>query len=466
MPAGHDPARLRPREGGGTDAEAIQQAGRARTRVLLRRGGVLADRLRAAGAPGAARGGGRPRDRHPQDQARHRDHAGEPVVRQLLRHLSRRRRDPDGERRTDRVQPRSDDAHVRRAVCRPPRRRCRRAARGRFLDLRDRPREDGRLRRGRGVCVHQLRQPPESRVRGRRRGGVERHGIPRSQGHPELLGLRRRLRPPGPHVRAGRVVEPSVAPLRGLRLGGHVHQAQRSFELHEPDQPIAGRTPGPEHHLCVDRHDVPAAQEQGVMGLLRRSGRAARLPEPRGDLLCPRSPVPRYSEHLESPALLRHREERRPNRQYQVDLELLQPGRGRHAARRLVGRTLAGRQRTPAGGDQHRSVVRDEPRQRGDAQLRLELDGDLPDVGRLGRLLRPRRSARRRRQRLRIARTGHRDQPVRKSRLHRPPDAVVRRVQQVHRGRLPEQRSASTPRSTAGPTRGPTCARTPRSSAT
>ena len=43
-----------------------------------------------------------PRPRlHPQDQARDRDHAGEPLVRQLLRHLSRRRRHPDAERRAD-----------------------------------------------------------------------------------------------------------------------------------------------------------------------------------------------------------------------------------------------------------------------------------------------------------------------------------------------------------------------------
>ena len=41
--------------------------------------------------------------RHPQDQARDHHHAGEPVVRQLLRHLSRRRRHPDEQRGADRL---------------------------------------------------------------------------------------------------------------------------------------------------------------------------------------------------------------------------------------------------------------------------------------------------------------------------------------------------------------------------
>ena len=54
---------------------------------------------------------------------------------------------------------------------------------------------------------------------------------------------------------------------------------------------------------------------------------------------------------------------------------------------------------------------------------------------------------------------GHRDQPVRPARLHRPPDAQPRRLQQVHRGRFPRRCSASTRRPTAGPTRARTCAR-------
>ena len=45
--------------------------------------------------------------RHPQDQARHRHRAGEPVIRQLLRDLSRGRRNSDARRRPFSVRARS-----------------------------------------------------------------------------------------------------------------------------------------------------------------------------------------------------------------------------------------------------------------------------------------------------------------------------------------------------------------------
>ena len=50
-----------------------------------------------------------------------------------------------------------------------------------------------------------------------------------------------------------------------------------------------------------------------------------------------------------------------------------------------------------------------------------------------------------RRERLRAARAGDGDQPVREAGLHRPPDAELRRLRQVHRGRLP-RRAAPRPR--------------------
>ena len=55
-------------------------------------------------------------------------------------------------------------------------------------------------------------------------------------------------------------------------------------------------------------------------------------------------------------------------------------------------------------------------------------------------------------QRLRAARAGARDQPLRPAGLRRPPDAELRRVPQVHRGRLP-RRPAHRPadRRAAGP---------------
>ena len=48
--------------------------------------------------------------RHPQDLPRGRDHGGEPLVRLLLRHLSRRRRDPDEGRRADGLRARTASA--------------------------------------------------------------------------------------------------------------------------------------------------------------------------------------------------------------------------------------------------------------------------------------------------------------------------------------------------------------------
>ena len=120
----------------------------------------------------------------------------------------------------------------------------------------------------------------------------------------------------------------------------------------------------------------------------------------------------------------------------------------------------------PPGLDRRRTGVRHRPRQRPDAIARLVEHGHLPDLGRLGRLLRPRGAARRRRQRLRPARPGHGHQPVREAGLHRPPDAELRRLPEVHRGRLP-RRSAHRPghRRPARPA-AQTCARTPPCSAT
>ncbi len=50
--------------------------------------------------------------------------------------------------------------------------------------------------------------------------------------------------------------------------------------------------------------------------------------------------------------------------------------------------------------------------------------------------------------------------PYAKPGLRRPPDPELRRLRQVHRGRLPRRPAASTHAPTAAPTRAPTCART------
>ena len=108
-------------------------------------------------------------------------------------------------------------------------------------------------------------------------------------------------------------------------------------------------------------------------------------------------------------------------------------GRG-HPARGLLDRPDPGQQRPPAGQPRHRPGLRHQPHQHHHEKPGLGLHRDLPGLGRLGRLLRPRGPARGRPERLRApgARPGH--QPVCPAGVHRPPNAVLRRVQQVHRG--------------------------------
>ena len=80
----------------------------------------------------------------------------------------------------------------------------------------DNGRMDGFIRAP-GECMPRTRcRPP-----GLRREPVARHdGLPQPARDPELLGLRARLRAPGPHVRAERVVEPARAPVHGLGMVG------------------------------------------------------------------------------------------------------------------------------------------------------------------------------------------------------------------------------------------------------
>ena len=102
----------------------------------------------ARGNLGTSLGGAR------QDSARRLDHAGEPFVRPLLRHLSRGRRDPDGQRRPDGLLARSEVGRVRRAVPRHERHERRGTAFAAGHDARRRPREDGRVRGDRAERTH------------------------------------------------------------------------------------------------------------------------------------------------------------------------------------------------------------------------------------------------------------------------------------------------------------------------
>ena len=280
--------------------------------------------------------------RHPEDQARRDHHAGEPVVRLVLRHLSGGRRHSREQRAVHRLRARSAHRRLRQAVSRlqPGERRCR--ARSQQRGHGHRRRQDGRLRqvRGRhrqpGLLGH---QPADPGVPAERR--TRRDGLPRRAGDPELLDVRQRLRAERPHVRAGRLVVPAVPPVPGQRVVGAVrfrqpgqlrqrpgagrgrracaareparglhelpaHARREAAEEGQPHQPESRRgdlsvprradpraaPAAPRQRrrgraarrLLVDGPDLPAAQGQRVLGLLRAAGRPARLRrQPRRD---------------------------------------------------------------------------------------------------------------------------------------------------------------------------------------
>ena len=130
-----------------------------------------------------------------------RDHAGEPVVRRLLRDVSGRGRYPDDERRPHGVLPTASPSRVcaRMSITRRQRRwsppvRCTR--------VRHRPRPHGRFRRGGPGNARATCNDRRANLRGEGpHDGHRRDGLPHAKRHPELLDLRARLRAAGPHVR-------------------------------------------------------------------------------------------------------------------------------------------------------------------------------------------------------------------------------------------------------------------------
>ena len=231
-------------------------------------------------------------------------------------------------------------------------------------------------------------------------------------------------------------MEPARAPVHGLRVVGPLPRRTTAtscvnavenplappHEPAEPDRPQAG--------LRVDRSHLPAAQAPRLLALLRRhrapsptattTGWSARRPQQSAGTPGIWNPLPWFDTVTARP---RSSATSVPMRQ------LLRGGQARHAAGGLVGRSRATAvsEHPPALVSAGQAYVT-ERRQRGHAQPGLELDRDLPRLGRLGRLLRPRRAAAGRRQRLRPARARARDPPVRAARLHRPPDAELRRL--------------------------------------
>ena len=287
---------------------------------------------------------------------------------------------------------------------------------------------------------------------------------------PNYWAYAQQLRAPGPHVRAERVVEPARAPVHGLGVVGALHEARRPDELRQR-APTAGVAAGlpppvgqaqPDARLRLDRPHLSPARARGQLGVLRGQGQRARLRRRRGHQLPARAPAAHGTPGIWNP--LPYFDTVKDDGQ----LGNIQPLKNFYDGRQGQARCR------PCPGSCRRRVSehppaldqpRPEPTSPGSINAVMQgpdwtstaiflawddwggfYDHVVPPSGR--------------RERLRPPRARPRDQPLRHAGLRRPPDAELRRLREVHRGRLPRRRSASTRRPTAAPTRAPTCART------
>ena len=158
--------------------------------------------------------------------------------------------------------------------------------------------------------------------------------------------------------------------------------SQRVFN---PSARSTGAAPG----LRLDRPDLPAAQGRRQLGLLRPGGTQPDCDDER--MTCP----PKNSDPRRPESGTRCRTSTRSSRTAssatsRTDRQTFYASRGRDAARRVLGDPQRHRQRAPAGPGQRRPGLRHRADQRRHAGPGLEQHGDLPGLGRLGRLLRPR----------------------------------------------------------------------------
>ena len=111
-----------------------------------------------------------------------------------------------------------------------------------------------------------------------------------------------------------------------------------------------------------------------------------------GPIICtPGQAARAHVEHLEPPAQLRHGPGQRPARQHQADEGVRRGGRQRHARVGGVAHPQRRGQRAPPLEGERRAGLGD-PRRQPDHEVGpLGVDGHLRDLGRLRRLLRPRR---------------------------------------------------------------------------
>ena len=376
----------------------------------------------------ATRGAG---DRHPQDPARRRDHAGEPLVRQLLRDVSRAptasrwrtvcRRCASRTPRPDRASSPYPDHHD--VNSGGPHGRV-----GAMRDI-DGGRMDGFVRARRRSKARRARTR-RSGVRARANRAVDVMGYHTRADIPNYWTLRattscsrttcssRTRRGACPRTcswsRSGRRRcthhdDPSSCRNAVRRRGSD----RATGDPVHPSTSARRSTRGPTSRTCCTAHNV----SWGYYVVRRHR---ARLREPERDQLRRRSRRTPETPGIWNPLpyfdTVRHDGQ---TRQHPVRPELLRRRRSAGTLPAgLVGRPVGRGERAPAARDRAAgSRVRHQPRQRGDARPRLELDRDLPRVGRLGRLLRPRACRRRvdvNGYGLRVP--GARDQPLREAR--------------------------------------------------
>ena len=275
-----------------------------------------------------------------------RDHAGEPLVRLLLRHLPRRRRHPDEGRRAHRLRARSRPGT---RASGPIHDSTNRNAGGphdhrdAMADINGGKMDGFIIRRGAAAhlaCVANVDTPACSLAP--RSAG--RDGLPRRARDPELLVLGAELRPPGPHVRAGHLVEPARAPLHGLRLVGEVREARRPDELQACGAGARARRPGSRRTRPTA---IPDYAWTDLTYLLHRDARQLallRLPRRRSPtattatMYC--KPVPQNAKTpgIWNPAaVVRHGPAGPPARRHRAVLALLRRGAARGRSRRSPG---------------------------------------------------------------------------------------------------------------------------------
>jgi hypothetical protein len=144
-------------------------------------------------------------------------------------------------------------------------------------------RGDGRHQRWVHERVHRCPPAHPAVVRGSRRvrmrpvpgarGPTGRDELPHPAGHPELLGVCRRVRPAGSDVRADRRLDPAGAPVPGLGLVRLLLRPERPDVVHlergpQGGQPAVRVRRGPD--LRLDRHHLVARPRRRLVGLLRR----------------------------------------------------------------------------------------------------------------------------------------------------------------------------------------------------